>query len=45
MGKLIDFLSSSEITVGYNGIWDNLMPMFYDFFTTDKVNETIRQEI
>lgn len=45
MDHLINFLSSSEITIGYNGVRDYIMPMLYDFFQAEKVADNIKQEI
>jgi hypothetical protein len=45
MEKLIDFLASSEITVGYNGIRDNVTPFFQDFFQSEKIEDSVKQEI
>lgn len=45
MDKLISFLSQSEITVGYNGIRDHLTPLFHDFFSSDKLDVSFKQEL
>ena len=45
MTKLIDFLSSSEITVGYNGLRDYIVPLFSDFFSTDRLDDTQKQDL
>lgn len=42
LNRLIDFLSSSEITVGYNGVRDYIMQMFYDFFSSERVDENLK---
>ena len=31
--------------MGYNGIRDHIMSFFYDFFQSDKIDETLKQEI
>lgn len=43
--KLISYLSQSEITVGYNGIRDYLIPIFAFFFTSDTIEEATRTEL
>ena len=43
--KLIDFLASSTITVGYNGLRDHIMQLLTEFFLPDKLDETLRQEL
>jgi hypothetical protein len=45
LNRLIDFLSSSEITVGYNGVRDYIMQMLYDFFSSERVDENLKQEL
>ena len=45
LGTLIDFLASSEITVGYNGVRDFVMSWLYDFFSSEKVSESLKQEL
>eukprot|EP00347_Sterkiella_histriomuscorum_P006427 403352815 len=45
LSKLIDFLGASEITVGYNGIRDHIMLFFNDFFQSEKIDETLKQDI
>lgn len=35
----------SEITVGYNGIRDYITPFFYEFFQSDRVDETLKQDL
>ena len=42
MEKLIDYLASSEITVGYNGIRDHITPLFIDFFKSEKIKDTLK---
>lgn len=42
LNRLIDFLSSSEITVGYNGVRDFIMQLFYDFFSSERVDENLK---
>lgn len=31
--------------MGYNGVRDYIMHLFYDFFQADRVDETLKQEI
>ena len=45
LGKLITFLSHSEITVGYNGIRDYLVPIYNFFFTSDMVEDSTRTDL
>lgn len=54
LDKLINFLSSvrtillfpqSSITAGYNGLRDNLTPLFHDFFSSDKLEVAFKQEV
>lgn len=45
LDKLIGYLASSEITVGYNGIRDHVTLIFQEFFQADKVDEQVRQEL
>ena len=45
MTRLIGFLSRSEITAGYNGIRENLIPIFKFFFESDLVEDTTRSEL
>lgn len=45
MEKLINFLASSEITVGYNGIRDHITPFFQEFFLTEKIDDQVKQDI
>lgn len=35
LDKVIGMLSQSELTVGYNGIRDHLLKIYYEFFTND----------
>jgi len=42
---LINFLSESKITAGYNGIRDYLCPMYYEFFMSERVEDTTRSDI
>lgn len=43
--KLIGYLSQSEITAGYNGIRDNIIPIFKFFFESSKIEDTTRAEL
>jgi hypothetical protein len=43
--RLIDFLASSTITIGYNGVRDQIMTLISDFFTPEKVDETLKKEL
>ncbi len=45
MTRLISYLSKSEITAGYNGIRDNLIPIFKFFFESDLIEDTTRSEL
>jgi len=45
LGKLISFLSHSEISVGYNGIRDFITPLYNDFFLNAHVDEETRTEL
>ena len=42
---LIAFLSQSQITVGYNGIRDYIMQLFYEFFQTDKIEDQLKADL
>ena len=43
--KLIEYLRKSEITAGYNGIRDNLVPIFRFFFESTQIEDTTRTEL
>jgi len=45
MTKLIEYLSQSTITAGYNGIRDNLVPIFRFFFESALIEDTTRAEL
>lgn len=45
LSRLIEFLGSSEITVGYNGVRDFVMPILSDFFNPEKTSDNLRQEL
>jgi hypothetical protein len=45
MEKLIDYLASSEITVGYNGIRDFITPFFQEFFLSENLDDQVKTEI
>jgi len=42
---LITFLSESQITAGYNGIRDYLCPMYYEFFMSERVEDSTRADM
>lgn len=45
LNKMISFLQESEITVGYNGVRDYIMQLFYDFFSFERIEEQLKQEL
>lgn len=45
MPKMVEFLRKSEITAGYNGIRDNLIPLFRFFFESPQIEDTTRTEL
>lgn len=45
MKRLINFLSESEITAGYNGVRDNLIPIFRFFFESDQIEDGTRSDL
>lgn len=45
LGKLIAFLSASEITAGYNGIRDHLTPLYNDFYLNGLLDDDTRYEM
>ena len=42
MEKLIDYLASSEITLGYNAVRDHITPLLIDFFQSKKIENTLK---
>lgn len=45
LGKLITFLSNSEISAGYDGIRDHLTPIYNEFFLSGLVDDETRIEL
>ena len=43
--SLITFLNASEITAGYNGIRDHLIPLYEDFFNGDLLDESTKSDL
>ena len=40
--QIIEQLKQSSIAVGYNGIRDDLVSLYHNYFLTDNTNEKIR---
>jgi serine/threonine-protein phosphatase 4 regulatory subunit 1 len=41
----LDFLASSLISIGYNGIRDHILTLLTDFFQPDHLDEALKQEL
>ena len=45
LGKLISFLSHSEIVAGYEAIRDHLAPIYNEFFLSGLLEDDVRQDL
>lgn len=45
LGQLVRYLKNSEIAAGYDGIRDHLIPLYEDFFRSDSIEDSTRNDL